>query len=115
MKDAPIKIADTAAIGVTEERADVGVPEKATTSNTRKDRRKGKELQTEENEDLNDPVILDTAHEFAALLQTRKAYELIEFLATQQIKVVQQKIKENTEGKTQAELQKAYKRIAELE
>ena len=42
-------------------------------------------------------------------------YELIEFLATQQIKVVQRKIQENTEGQTQAELQKAYKRIAELE
>ena len=38
------------------------------------------------------------AHEFAALLQTGKAYELIEFLATQQIKVVQRKIQENTEG-----------------
>ena len=98
MKDAPIKIADTAAIGVTEERDDFGVTEKATTSNTRKDRRKGKEIQTNENEDLNEPIILDMAHEFAALLQTGKAYELIEFLATQQIKVVQRKIQENTEG-----------------
>ena len=115
VKDAPIKIADTVGIDITEERADLGVTEKATTSNTRKDRRKGKEIQTNENEDLNEPIILDMAHEFAALLQTGKAYELIEFLATQQIKVVQRKIQENTEGQTQAELQKAYKRIAELE
>ena len=114
VKEAPIKITDTTGID-TEERADPGVTERATTSNTRKDRRKGKEIQTYENEDLNDPVILDTAHEFAALLQTGKAYELIEFLAMQQIKVVQRKIQENTEGQTQAELQKAYKRIAELE
>ena len=95
MKDAPIQTADIAAIGVTEERAGGKITEKATTSNTRKDRGKGKEIQTEENEDLNDPVILDTAHEFAALLQTGKAYELIEFLATQQIKAVQRKIQEN--------------------
>ena len=56
-----------------EERADPGVTERATTSNVSKDRRKGKEIQTDENEDLNDPVILDTAHEFAALLQVGKA------------------------------------------
>ena len=115
VKDAPIQTADTTETGVAEERADDRTTEKATTSNTRKDRRKGKEIQAEENEDLNDPVILDTAHEFAALLQTGKAYELIEFLATQQIKAVQRKIQENTEGQTQAELQKAYTRIAELE
>ena len=115
VKDGPIQTADTTETGVAEEGANDRTTEKATTSNTRKDRRKGKEIQAEENEELNDPVILDTAHEFAALLQTGKAYELIEFLATQQIKAVQRKIQENTEGQTQAELQKAYTRIAELE
>ena len=64
---------------------------------------------------MNDPDILDATHEFAVLLQSGKAYELIEFLATQQIKVAQRKIQENTEGQTQAELQIAHKRIAELE
>ena len=115
VKDGPIQTADTTETDVAEEGTNDRTTGKATTSNTRKDRRKGKEIQAEENEELNDPVILDTAHEFAALLQTGKAYELIEFLATQQIKAVQRKIQENTEGQTQAELQKAYTRIAELE
>ena len=50
-----------------------------------------------------------------ALLQSGKAYELIEFLATQQIKVSQRKIQENAKEQTQVELQKAHKCIMELE
>ena len=115
VKDAPMEIAETAGTDITEGRANPVATERATTSDIRKDRQKGKEVQTDENEDLNDPVILDAAHEFAALLQAGKAYELIEFLATQQIKVAQRKIQENREGQTQTELQKAHKRIAELE
>ena len=42
---------------------------------------------TAESEVLSYPDIPDTAHEFGALLQFSTTYELMEFLATQQIKV----------------------------
>ena len=42
---------------------------------------------TEESEVLKYPDIPDTAHEFGALLQFGTTYELMEFMATQQIKV----------------------------
>ena len=98
VKDAPIGIKETTGADVTDGGVDSIETERANTSEVKKDRRKGKEFQTDKNEDLNDTDILDAAHEFAALLQSGNAYELIDFLATQQIKVSQQKIQENTEG-----------------
>ena len=49
----------------------------------------GKGMLTAESEVLNYPDIPDTAHEFGVLLQFGTTYELMEFLATQQIKVSQ--------------------------
>ena len=72
-------------------------------------------VQTAESEGLKYPDIPESAHEFATLLQFRKTYELIEFLAMQQIKVSQRMIQENAEQQTQAELQRAHQRITELE
>ena len=50
-----------------------------------------------ESEVLKYPDILDTTHEFGALLQFGTTYELMEFLATQQIKVSQRMAEEHEE------------------
>ena len=50
-----------------------------------------------ESEVLAYPDIPDTAHEFDALLQFGTTFELMEFLATQQIKVSQRMAEEHTE------------------
>ena len=52
---------------------------------------------TIESEVLKYPNILDTAHEFSALLQYGITYELMEFLVTQQIKVSQRMAEEHAE------------------
>ena len=49
----------------------------------------GKGMLTAKSEVLHYPDIPDTAHEFGALLQFGTTYELMELLATQQIKVSQ--------------------------
>ena len=58
---------------------------------------RGKGVLTMESEVLAYPDIPDTAHEFGALLQFGTTYELMEFLATQQIKVSQRMVEEHEE------------------
>ena len=58
---------------------------------------RGKGVFTAEREVLNYADILDTTHEFGALLQFGTTYELMEFLATQQIKVWQRMAEEHAE------------------
>ena len=55
---------------------------------------RGKEVLTTESEVLTYLNIPDTAHEFNVLLQYGTTYELMEFLATQQIKVSQRMAEE---------------------
>ena len=59
---------------------------------------------------LKYPNILDTAHELGALLQFGTTYELMEFLATQQINVSQRMAKEHAE---QQMIERALTRTAE--
>ena len=54
----------------------------------------GKGVLAVESEVLTYPDIPDTTHEFSALLQYGTTYELMEFLATQQIKVSQRMAEE---------------------
>ena len=58
---------------------------------------RGKSVLTAQSEVLAYPDIPDTAHEFGALLQFNTTYELMEFLATQQIKVSQRMAEEHEE------------------
>ena len=55
---------------------------------------------TAESEVLRYPDISDTAHEFGALLQFGTSYELMEFLAMQQIYVSQRMAEEHAEQQT---------------
>ena len=64
---------------------------------SRPSRSKGKGVLMAESEVLKYPDIVDTVHEFGALLQFGTTYELMEFLATQQIKVSQQMAEEHVE------------------
>ena len=73
---------------------------------------KGKRTLTAENEVLRYPDIPDTAHEFGALLQFGTSYELMEFLATQQIKVSQRMVEEHGE---QQMIERALMQRAESE
>ena len=57
----------------------------------------GKGVLTTKSEVLHYPDIPDTAHEFGALLQFGTTYELMEFLATHQIKVFQRMAEEHAE------------------
>ena len=59
--------------------------------------RHGKGVITEKSEVLHYPDIPDTAHEFGVLLQFGTTYELMEFLATHQIKVFQRMAEEHAE------------------
>ena len=67
---------------------------------------------TAESEVLAYPDIPDTAHEFGALLQFGTSYKLMEFLATQQIKVSQRMVEEHEE---QQMIERALTRTAESE
>ena len=58
---------------------------------------RGKSVLRAESEVLAYPDILDTAHEFGALLQSGTTYELMGFLATQQIKVSHRMTEEHVE------------------
>ena len=71
VKDAPTGIKETTGPDVTNGVADSVATEWATTSGIKKERRKGKEVLTDENEDLNDPDILDAAHKFAVVVKIR--------------------------------------------
>ena len=57
----------------------------------------GKSVLTTESEVLPYPDIPEMAHEFGALHQFGTTYELMEFLATQQIKVSQRMTEEHAE------------------
>ena len=61
---------------------------------------------------LSYPDIPDTSHEFGALLQFGTTYELMEFLATQQIKVTQRMAKEHAKRKM---IERALTQMAESE
>ena len=65
-----------------------------------------------ESEVLKYPDITDMAHEFSALLQYGTAYELMEFLVTQQIKVSQSMAEEHAE---QEMVERALTRTMESE
>ena len=73
---------------------------------------RGKSVLTAQSEVLAYPDIPDTAHEFGALLQFNTTYELMEFLATQQIKVSQRMAEEHEE---QQMIERALTHRAEIE
>ena len=58
---------------------------------------RGKGVLTAESEVLRYPDSMDTTHEFGTLLQFGTTYELMEFLATHQIKVSQRMAEEHAE------------------